>query len=314
MRIAITTTPTDSYALPATVMIRSVVDNLQGMEGCDVYVLDCGLSAKSRMKMERSIPRAWAKLHFIPVSEETLSGFRVDSRFSPAVYARLFLDRFLPVDLTKVIYMDCDLVALSNVRHLWDMDLQDHPLAAVQDPVAGLVGQSAQMMHWDGWGVPVGTKIFNAGLLVIDLCRWRDEKLFECAIRVARENPDRMRWHDQDALNYAICGNYLDIDPVWDVLPFVNYPPHCHDVVYGKETIDRCISEPKIIHFGGTWRPWKGPGRHWKETEFYRYLYRTAWRNDVYCAPWMGRGNTPLTKAKQMLKKVLKGRHRVREP
>ncbi|MGD9613138.1 MAG: glycosyltransferase family 8 protein [Kiritimatiellia bacterium] len=305
MRCAIVTTSSDLFALPATVMLRSLADHLSGRAALDVYVLDCGISPASRRKMKRSLSPAWLRLHFISMNPDDFAGFRDEGHFSLNTYARLFVGRLLPDKLERIVFLDGDMLLLDDVAALAEMDLQGRPLAAVQDPVAGRVGRSAQMMHWQGWDVPEGTSVFNAGLMVMDLRRLRAEGTLEAAIEVARQHPERMQWHDQDALNYVLRGNYLEIDPAWNVGPFVFYPPHNRDVVYDPETVARCIREPKILHYGGTWRPWKGPGRHWREAEFYRYLYRTAWRNDVYCAPWMGRGNTVWTKMKRMVKRAV---------
>jgi lipopolysaccharide biosynthesis glycosyltransferase len=305
MRCAIVTTSSDLFALPATVMLRSLADHLSGRAALDVYVLDCGISPASRRKMKRSLSPAWLRLHFISMNPDDFAGFRDEGHFSLNTYARLFVGRLLPDKFERIVFLDGDMLLLDDVAALAEMDLQGRPLAAVQDPVAGRVGRSAQMMHWQGWDVPEGTSVFNAGLMVMDLRRLRAEGTLEAAIEVARQHPERMQWHDQDALNYVLRGNYLEIDPAWNVGPFVFYPPHNRDVVYDPETVARCIREPKILHYGGTWRPWKGPGRHWREAEFYRYLYRTAWRNDVYCAPWMGRGNTGWTKVKRLVKQAV---------
>lgn len=305
MSMVIVTSADDNFALPATVMMRSLVDHLSGDQHLDIYVLDCGITRQGRRKMRQSISRAWAQVHFAPIGPDLFAGFRVDGHVSAATYARLFIDRILPDFVERVMYIDGDMVALTDVRSLWETPLGGHSLAAVQDPVAGLVGESDYMRHWQGWDVPAGTAIFNAGLMVIDLHRWRNQRISQQAIAVARRHPDRMKYWDQCALNYVIRGNFQPLDPSWNVGPFVYYPPHNRDVVYDAETAARCIREPKIIHYGGTWRPWKGPGRHWREAEFYRYLYRTAWRNDVYCAPWMGRGNTGWTKVKRLVKQAV---------
>ncbi|MDY0148521.1 MAG: glycosyltransferase family 8 protein [Kiritimatiellia bacterium] len=307
MYLYLATSADENFALPVTVMMRSVVDHLYGTEKVTFFILDCGITKASRRKMRQSVSRAWADIHFIPVGRDSFAGFRVDGHISAATYARLFLGRLLPTSIDRVIYLDGDLVTLADIRSLWETNLNRCSLAAVQDPVAGVVGRSVHMRHWDGWDVPQGTSIFNAGLMVIDLQEWRASHMFERAISTALEHPDRMKYWDQCALNYVIRGNYLELDPAWNVGPFVYYPPHCHDVVYDKETVARCIYDPKAIHYGGTWRPWKGPGRHWREAEFYRYLYRTAWRNDVYCAPWMGRGNTLWTKGRQRVKRMIRG-------
>lgn len=305
MRHAIVTTSSDLFALPATVMLRSLADHLSGRAAMDVYVLDCGISQASRRKMRRSLSPAWVRLHFISMNPDDFAGFRDEGHFSLNTYARLFVGRMLPDSLERIVFLDGDMLLLDDVAVLATMDLQGRSLAAVQDPVAGRVGRSAQMMHWQGWDVPEGTSVFNAGLMVMDLRRLRAEGTLETAIEVARQHPERMQWHDQDALNYVLRGNYLEIDPAWNVLPQVYYPPNSADVVYNKETVINCINNPKILHFSGGRRPWKGPGRHWREAEFYRYLYRTAWRNDVYCAPWMGRGNTGWTKVKRLVKQAV---------
>lgn len=306
-RSTIVTTADDRFALPATVMMRSVVDHLAGTAAIDFFVLDCGLSAKSRWKMRRSIPRNWARLRFISISSDDLTGFRVDGHIPAAAYARLFMGKLLPEGIDRVLYLDGDMVALTDVAPLAAMDLKGHPVAAVQDPLAGRVGQSPMLMHWQDWDVPAGTSAFNSGLMVMDLPRWRSEGTFERAIRVAREHPERMLWHDQSALNYVIRGDYEPLDPVWNPLPQFYSPQGIDGVIYDKETVDRCIQDPKMLHFGGTWRPWKGSGRHGRETEFYRYLHRTAWRNDVFCAPWMGSGKTGWTKISRRLRQMASG-------
>ncbi len=302
---AIATTSSELFALPTTVMLRSLMDNLSGKEGADIYVLDCGILPASRRKMRRSLSPAWARVHFVPIVPSSLAGFRNEGYFTLNTYARLFVGRLLPDEIERLVFLDGDMLLLGDIAPLAEMDLNGRLLAAVQDPVAGRVNQSAQMMHWQGWDVPGGVSVFNAGLMVLDLRRMREEGTFEAAIAVARQHPERMRWHDQDALNYILRGNYVELDPVWNVMPHLYYPPTCRDVIYPKETIDRCIQNPKALHFSGGYRPWKGAGRHWRETEFYRYLYRTAWRNDVYCAPWMGRGNTAWTKIRRLAKGML---------
>ena len=302
MRIAFATSADDNFALPATVMLRSVADHARSSGRLDVYVLDCGLTPRSRRKMRASVSRAWVRLHFLPVGENALGGFRVDGHVSSAAYARLFMGKVLPDDVERVVYVDGDMVALDDVMPLGEIDLRGHLLAAVQDPLAGKVGQSAQMMHWEGWDVPRGTPVFNSGLMILDLPRWRQARLFDQAMRIAREHPDRMRWWDQCALNYVVKGDFEALDPAWNVMPHLHYPPNSADVIYDRETVERCLRQPKILHFSGGRRPWKGSGRHWLETEFYRYLYRTAWRGDVDCAPWMGTGNSIWTKIKFAIK------------
>ena len=289
--MVVVTAPDETFALPATVMMRSVVDQCREAQSVDFYVLDCGLSAWSRHKMRRSLPLGWARLHFVQIPLDRLAGLRVDDHIPTAAYARLLMGELLPESVDRILYLDGDMVALTDVRPLWEVDLEGHLLGAVQDPVAGRVGQSPEMMHWKDWEVPEGMPVFNSGLMVLDLKRWRQERVFERVLEAARRHMARMRWHDQDALNYVARGDFLHLDPAWNVMPHLYYTPHRDRVIYEKPVSKRCIRAPRILHFCMDHRPWKGPGRHWREAEFYRYLFRTAWKHDVYCAPWMGRGH-----------------------
>lgn len=306
MKLAIATTASDAFALPSTVMMRSAVDSLVGKHFLDIFVLDCGMTSRSRQKMKKSIPGSWAKVHFIPIDTTEFSKYREDAYFSLNTYARLSLAQVLPPELPRILYVDGDMLFICDIAQLWEMDLHGHLVGAVQDPVAGIVGKSPQMMHWQEWDVPAGTPIFNAGLMLLDMEKCREVHLFDQAVQIAREYPERMRWHDQDALNHVVGGQFEPLDLAWNVMPHLYYPPHCSEVVFEKSQVDYAIGHAKALHFSGGNRPWKGPGRHWREAEFYRYLYRTAWRCDVDCAPWMGTGNTAWTKAKYMLKPLLR--------
>ncbi len=44
-------------------------------------------------------------------------------------YKILFLDVLFPLNISKVIYVDADQVFRTDIKELWDMDLQGHPYA-----------------------------------------------------------------------------------------------------------------------------------------------------------------------------------------
>ena len=39
----------------------------------------------------------------------------------------------LSPDMHKALYLDCDIIVLGSIRPLWDTDISDYALAAVED-------------------------------------------------------------------------------------------------------------------------------------------------------------------------------------
>ncbi|MCS7063960.1 MAG: glycosyltransferase family 8 protein, partial [Methylacidiphilales bacterium] len=294
--IHIATAADENFALPVAVMLRSIIDNLNKYYTIHASILDCGLSIRSRKHIIASLPKAWITLNFYHLNNDLFRGLRVDGHVSQATYARLFIDQVFHKQIDKLLYLDGDTLSVHDISILWNISVEHFFLAAIQDPVAGVVGKSPQMMHWAGWDVAEGTKIFNAGVMLINTRKWEQEGICKKAIEVARSFPQRMKWWDQCALNYVIRGKFLNIDLKWNVMPHLYYPPNCFDVIYSRDIIEAAIRDPYIVHFSGNNRPWRGCNRHWRETDFYRYLYRTKYRKRVPFAPWMGRGRTSFHK------------------
>lgn len=55
-----------------------------------------------------------------------------NTRITEASYYRLLAGRIFP-DLDKVLYLDCDLVVLGSLSSIWETDLSDNTLAAVEE-------------------------------------------------------------------------------------------------------------------------------------------------------------------------------------
>ncbi|MDS8186427.1 glycosyltransferase, partial [Streptococcus pneumoniae] len=75
---------------------------------------------------------------------------------SSITYARYFIPEYVPED--KVLYLDSDLIVNTSLEKLFSICLEEKSLAAVKDT--------------DGI-------TFNAGVLLINNEKWRQEKLKE---------------------------------------------------------------------------------------------------------------------------------------
>ena len=133
--------------------------------------------------------------------------FSVNSRgFALSTLARLFVGRVLPEDVHRVLYLDCDTLPLEDLSALEQFDLKGCPLAMVQEP-------TARHSRKRELGLTPEQPYFNAGVLLIDLDRWRAEGTEKTVLDYYREKGGALLAPDQDALNGALAGHICPLPP-----------------------------------------------------------------------------------------------------
>ena len=91
-------------------------------------------------------------LEIIHLEEDTVqSDWMTFDHISPIGFARYWIPEL--IEENRVIYLDCDMIVQQSLDELFELDLQGHFLAAVQDA--------------KGIG-------FNSGMMVIDNQKWRN--------------------------------------------------------------------------------------------------------------------------------------------
>jgi|GEM_PF-1773282 len=193
------------------------------------------------------------------------------SRVTAATLLRFLLPSVLK-DIDRVVYLDCDLVVLKDITTLYDTDLLDFPLAACLD--FWLTGAPPFAPPIVGWGVGEWHKFlsevvrladykayFNAGVLVMDLKRFRNAGLIDAAEEFLEQTNYKTVFVDQDALNHVINGAFVRLDSRWNV--FGNRSEtdlnsaDCE--IAASAALSR--SDPWIIHYAGRYKPWSCEGR-----------------------------------------------------
>ena len=200
-----------------------------------------------------------------------LNSFFVSGHVSRETYLRIFSADILPADLEKVVYLDGDVVVVGDLRELWQIELGDCILAAAPDhfrqdrkTTLGLAGNKAYV---------------NAGVLLINLARWREEALTQRLVRYIEKAGTRLELHDQDAINGVLHGNILVLDRRWNVqAPMFRAVRRCFPKEYDK--IRAATRRPAIIHYSGAEKPWRFRASVARKRDYRRFKRRTAWRDD----------------------------------
>jgi lipopolysaccharide biosynthesis glycosyltransferase len=133
----------------------------------------------------------------------------------------------LPPDVKRVLYLDADIAVVGPLDELYSIDLDGHCMAARVDGSRYLEDLETRLT-----GIDFKERYFNAGVMMIDLDRWRSEQVSEMVFEYCKEGG--LPANDQTALNVVIRGRYVRIGPEWNF--------------FRNSDVETC-PPPKIIHF-----------------------------------------------------------------
>ncbi len=186
---------TGSYAKNAAVTMASVFLNTR--EDVTVFLLhDNTLKEDAKEAFAQIADSFHQKIvfYYVDALNEWSNLSNVDM-FTVGTMFRLMIPDLLPDDVDKVIYLDSDIVVNIDIKELWEQKFESNIILGRKE------------LHYDNpifdQGVSEDSYI-NAGVLVMDLKRIRQEHSFlEETTGYLKEHPDCM-WNDEDAINYVL--------------------------------------------------------------------------------------------------------------
>ena len=230
----------EAYAMPLAITLRSIVEANQSSWPMEFHVLSDDSSERTRGRVINSLPKGAASICWVPARLNLFREFSTLPYVSRVTYARLLIPWVLPVTVSRVLYLDCDLLVLDDLEPVWETDLEGAVLGAVVDGMA-----DCKLCDPRFEGVPQVRDYFNAGVMLIDVQRWREERISERALEYLTRNP-RSPYSDQDALNVACDNQWKRLDSHW------NFQNHYNRRVSAIRPKDR----PGIVHFVTNSKPW----------------------------------------------------------
>ena len=100
---------------------------------------------------------------------------------------------------------------LANLAPLWATDRQGAAVGVVLDGISAEIKANCRGLE----DVPRVRNCFNADVLLIQPEAWRREGISEAALNCLAENP-QSRFSDQDSLNGACDGKWMQLDGRWN--------------------------------------------------------------------------------------------------
>lgn len=234
-------------------MIKKYTTNL------DIFVLHTDLSDKSKDRL-RTLETESVNIHFVKIDRDlfsnlplTLDGITIET------YYRYLLPEIL-VDCDKVIYLDSDLLIRCDVKELWDIDLSQHYLAGVNE--IDIINRFPD--HKLKLGFDLDELFINAGVLVCNLQKMRQDKITHHLFTETERLKDIILFQDQDVINIALKGKIADLPLAY------NY------TVEAMEKDLLSLDEIKVIHYNSQIaKPWIPKNYQNKKISKYLELWKS---------------------------------------
>ena len=265
-----------NYAMPLAVAICSTAINCDKDRTLMFHILQNGIGQELREKVERSLDRTGfpeAIVNWIDAPMERVVDFKLASRWTTSLtFTRLLIQELLPIEVEKALYLDCDIAVNEDIGELWDTDLGEKSLFGVRDEMA-TVSHTGGLVNYRELGIAADAHYFNAGVLLINLKKWRERDTAEQLLNYLKTNHAIIRMADQEALNAVLWDDWGELDYRWNwQVPWSGYRLGRAKRSWIPET-----TRKSVVHFTCGEKPWL-PGCDYEERKFFfEYLDRTEW-------------------------------------
>ncbi len=267
----------NNYAQHTAVAMASVLVNTKVPQKIQFYLIDDEIQPENKEKITKTVQNLGGNIEFIKIKNSRLEDCYVSGELSRASYFRLDIANILDESIEKIIYLDCDLLVYDDIEKMWQLDMGGKPVAATCD--LGIMASARVRKQKNKFiGLLFDAPYFNAGVLMMDLKKWRNGNYAEAIIALATQN--KYPNHDQDALNKFFMNNWQEIPLRWDVIPpvfnlflkIVTKPDLRQKAIEAK-------LNPAIFHYAGGYKPWEYEIHNGFNDKYYEYLKLTEYKD-----------------------------------
>jgi lipopolysaccharide biosynthesis glycosyltransferase len=249
----------ENYNIQGCVSIYSLLENLD--EKANFYII---LDSTNKDFIFPDLIKHHRNLNQLIIKEINTSEkfYNVDaSHVSKATFYRLYISSLFSNEDIKLMYLDADIVCISNPKNeinsiFKSMDVENKAVAFADEFYRHQNSEPFIRLEMKG------EKYFNAGVMVVNLKKWKAMKYSEKSQELIKELKNKAQFWDQDVLNSLIDGDYLTIDNN------LNYR------TAGLGTQNN-LHGIKFVHYSGKSKPWDVGGIFEESGLVYHNYYKS---------------------------------------
>ena len=257
----------DHYTVLLAALIKSIETNHLSGEEIQLFIVDDGIKKSNKKNLEGFINPHKIKIIWINMADTMPSNFKLPldkSTYPQNIYTRIFIPHFMPPTIKRVIFMDVDMLCLKDISELFNTDIGDNIIGAVQDSITTNFNADTGggIENYKQLGLSGDSKYFNAGLMIIDIDKWLKAGISEHVMDIIKENIGHTTFPDQYGLNVGLTSKWFEIEKKWN-----SFADIIHD-------------DPSLIHFFYRKPIYKSYfNQEIYRKLFYGYLDQTPWKN-----------------------------------
>ena len=259
----------DNYAPHACASIASVLENRDLKRSYHFYLFAPDLELEHREKITGFIETYGQHYTIINTQAFDYVSFNeiIEKRYGrgekniSAMFFKILFEHYLPDGVDRIISLDSDTIALSDLSVLFDIDLQGYTMAAVPENIS--------KNHLKEIGFARRDIYFKSGVLLIDMKKWR-EQCVDNALMQRFNNEPSYSMHDQDLLNIEFKDNFFQLPQCYNQMVYLFHVPALLFKIKLRYLRAEGLGEEGVMHYTGA-KPWQAECWH-----PYRYLYFKA--------------------------------------
>lgn len=233
----------------------------------ELHVIADGLTPDEKEKIKGRVLDSGHCLTFYEVDPSLVKQFVISGKWTSVVYYRLFFSTLVRESIQRLLYLDCDIVAIKSLWSLYTIELDNYPVGAVYD---NYVKKQPYI------GISTEGEYFNSGVLVMDLEKWRDQKISEKCFQYLLNHPERILYVDQCALNAVLKNNWKKLENRFNLMYSVL--PEGLD----KYQLQEFLEDGVVVHFT-LQRPWNMLCKNPLRKLYFYYLSQSG----IKVFPWV---------------------------
>ena len=239
----------DRYAEQIPVVVESLLRSAAGGGSISVWLVTTATAKASMQDRVRRQVADRAGLRFL-VADDRFRSLPTSARpalayISAGSNLRLLLPELLPETVRRYLYLDADVLVEGDLQPLFGLGMGGAPIAAVRDRYNATIGAQGGIPG-SSPSLDAGTPYFNAGVLLVDRAEWTRRGITDRCVEYLECNREALRFGDQDSLNVACAGAWLEVPNKWN---YQGWRPDPGQVEVRPEDV-------RITHYLGRRKPW----------------------------------------------------------
>ena len=273
--VAVAMSSSDAYLPYLSVCIQSLVDNSSVDTNYDIVVFSTSTDeCKKQLIVEHFRADNISIRFFNP--KDYFKNIKLNithSYFNEACYFRIVAPVVMS-KYSKLIFTDIDLLFLTDVKELYDNNVDGYCLAACKEPLWEiLIDENAvfKTMHIKEYTKSVlnisADQYFNTGVVLFNVTKYNEENCFEKLVDLIKNN--FFLYQEQCALNKLCNSEIKPLEKNWNS----EIDVHLSNAFYDYQ-------KSKIIHFLGKNKPWLYKNEDYADV-WWAYAEKTPFMNEI---------------------------------